>query len=150
MLKQVGNRADAEDLTQEAFLEAFRCFESFRGQSLPSTWLFGIAINVVRNFLRRSSERRATYVSDEALESLPTEGDPLADLEVRRRMDALNTALFRLPDDWREVLVCVAMEGLSYEQTATILDVPIGTIRSRLSRARDGLKAELEGASQHG
>ncbi|MBF0325797.1 MAG: sigma-70 family RNA polymerase sigma factor [Alphaproteobacteria bacterium] len=143
ILKQVGDRADAEDLTQEAFLQAFRGFESFQGRSLPSTWLFGIAVNVVRTHLRRSPQLRHTYVPEEALAELPNEGNPLADLEMRRRIEALDAALFRLPDDWREVLVCVSMEGLSYEQTATVLDLPIGTVRSRLSRARERLAADL-------
>ena len=153
VLKQVGNRADAEELTQDVFLEAHRSFKSFRGQSQPSTWLFGIAVNVVRTFLRRTPERRYTYLSDEVLEAMPMGGDgPLASLEGRRKLEALNAALFRLPVDWREVVICVAMEGLSYEETASVLDVPVGTVRSRLSRARDRLKDEMgkKEAGNHG
>ncbi len=150
ILKQVGNRADAEELTQEVFLAAYRGYESFRGECLPSTWLAGIAVNIVRNFLRRNSIRRSNTISDEVLEFLPTTGDPMTDLESRRRMESLNAAFFRLPDDSREVLVCVAMEGLSYEQTSVLLELPIGTVRSRLSRARERLKAELEEANLRG
>lgn len=143
VLKQVGNRADAEDLTQETFLQAFRGFDGFQGRSSASTWLFGIAVNLVRAHLRRCPRSGRTFLTDEALIDLPAEGNPHASLEQRRRIEAIDKALSRLPDDWREILVCVSMEGLSYEQTATILGLPIGTVRSRLARAREHLALEL-------
>lgn len=144
ILKQVGNRADAEELTQETFLIAFRSADRFRGESTPETWLFGIAVNVVRGHLRRSPERRHRFIDDEVLSAMPSEAeDPFQSLESSRRVAALDAALSRLPQDWRETVVCVAMEGFSYEEAAAILGVPIGTVRSRLSRARDRLKAEL-------
>jgi len=145
VLKHLGNRPDAEDITQDVFLEAYRGYEAFQGRSLPSTWLLGIAVNMIRNHFRRSPERRYHCVPDDILADLPGSDDPLLKMETRRKMETLHQALFRLPDDSREVLACVVMEGLSYEQTATILDIPIGTVRSRLSRARTRLAADLAG-----
>ena len=95
--------------------------------------------------MRQAPDRRYSYISDDVLVTLPADDNPLADMEVRRRMEALQAAIARLPEEAREILTCIALEGLSYEQTAALLQLPIGTVRSRLSRARERLSADLKG-----
>ena len=145
IIKNIGNQTDAEDLTQQAFLEAARSYESFRGQSELSTWLYGIAMNLVRNYLSRAPHRKYDFTDDSSLELSPSTAlSPDAHLEQAQEVGALAVALDELPPRMREVLLLVAVDELSYEEAAVLLTVPVGTVRSRLSRARSALREKLE------
>jgi RNA polymerase sigma factor (sigma-70 family) len=142
--RNIGNSADAEDLTQQTFLEAYRAIASFRGESELSTWLYGIAMNLVRNYLNRAPHRVRQYEAQSVLDTLPAEADA-PDVLIQRM--ELATRLYAqvdcLSDDLKQIFLLVAIEGASYEEAAEMLSVPIGTVRSRLFRAREALKAQL-------
>ncbi len=147
VLRHIGNSDDADDIAQGAFIEAARTIENFRGQSQLSTWLYGIAMNLVRNYLNRSPHRRHHFESDEQLDVMPSLAhDDVLDVVSRQQtMRKLVTSMEELPSSMREVLMLVAVEEMSYEEAAAILSVPVGTVRSRLSRARASLRARLPG-----
>lgn len=144
VLKNIGNPSDAEELAQQAFVEAAASLRSFRGESELSSWLYGIAMNLVRNYLSRSPHRRYTIEDESALDTheAPQAG-PEASLETRRLVTRLRQELDGLPAEMRDVLLLVALEDLSYEEAAVYLSIPIGTVRSRVSRARDALRKRL-------
>jgi len=145
IIKHIGNTSKAEDLAQEAFAEAARSYQTFRGESQLSTWLYGIALNLVRNYLSRAPEYRYDFVSDETLEGQATAALSPAELaEQAQSIRMLHSALEELPDNMRDILLLVGLDGVSYEEAAVMLTVPIGTVRSRLSRARTALRERLE------
>lgn len=145
IIKNIGHSTDAEDLAQQAFLEAVRSYQTFKGQSELSTWLYGIAMNLVRNHLSRAPHRRYDFGSDEELAELATDSPtPAQKLEQTEHMRHLQSALAELPQAMREILLMVGVDELSYEDAAALLTVPVGTVRSRLSRARTALRAKLE------
>jgi len=145
---------EAGDLTQDTFLRAFRSIGKFRGDSELKTWLFRIAINESRNRFRwwKRQRREKTISLDEPLsESNRSIGDTLAgnspnpeevllDDEYRR---ALYSALGSLPDIFREALVLCDIEGQSYQEIAVILEINIGTVKSRIARGREELRKQL-------
>ena len=138
LVRRTGDRELAEDLTSTVFLEAWRKRSevTLQGESaLP--WLYGVALNCARN-ARRSLHRHRAALSRLALER-PAPGSLEEDRELRRVLELLR----RLPEDQRDVLVACAWTGLSYEDAACALGIPVGTVRSRLSRARARL-TELE------
>ncbi len=148
------NADDAAELTQETFLNAFRSIGRFRGESGLKTWLFRIAVNESRNRFRwwKRRKRERTISLDAVIgDSEMTLSDVIADRgsspedEVlsRERRAALNSALLDLPISFREAVVLVDIEGLSYEETALALDVGIGTVKSRISRGREELRRRL-------
>ncbi|HLO79129.1 MAG TPA: RNA polymerase sigma factor [Magnetospirillum sp.] len=144
ILRNIGNPSDAEELAQQTFVEAYRAMATFRGQSELSTWLLGIAMNLVRNYLARSPHRRNQFVSDETLETTASEDQsPAERLQYSQAFRALSAELEILPNELREVLMLVAVDGISYDQAAGLLAVPVGTVRSRLSRARSTLRERL-------
>ena len=144
ILKNIGHSSDAEDLMQQTFLEAARSYASYRGESALSTWLYGIAMNLTRNYLSRSPHRKYDFSDDECLETLAcAENDPGDVLERRRIVSALQQELAVLPEEMREVLLLVAFEEVSYEEAAVMLSIPVGTVRSRVSRARGRLRQRL-------
>jgi len=145
IVKNIGNASDAQDLAQQAFLEAVRSYTSFKGESELSTWLYGIAMNLVRNHLSRAPQRRYEFTDEAALADMA--GDTLAPdeaVEQAQRMRHLQLALEDLPESMRSILLLVAVEEMSYEAAAALLTVPVGTVRSRLSRARAALRARLK------
>lgn len=145
IIKNIGHAGDAEDLAQQAFLEAVRSYETFKGQSELSTWLYGIAMNLVRNHLSRAPHRRYTFSSDDELEDMAADTlSPAQAHEQTQHMQHLQSALAELPQAMREVLLMVGMDELSYEEAAALLTVPVGTVRSRLSRARSTLRTKLQ------
>jgi RNA polymerase sigma-70 factor (ECF subfamily) len=141
-----GRAADPEDLAQETFLKAFRSLDAFEGASALYTWLYRIAVNTARDGV--ASRLRRPAVSLDALPhgvADPVGPDPgpldrLQREELRRRVRA---AIDRLPEPFRTTLVLREVEGHSYEQVATVLGVSIGTVESRLFRARCKLRALL-------
>ncbi|MBN1908336.1 MAG: sigma-70 family RNA polymerase sigma factor [Pirellulales bacterium] len=141
-----GRPEDARDLVQDAFVQAFVKLETFKRQSGFYTWLYRIAFNLAATTLRR---RRRTVSVEAARESSgqepiePGEG-PHQRLEQDERCRQVQEAIAQLGDEYRSVLVLREMEGCSYERIAEILDLPVGTVRSRLHRARAQLRDQLE------
>ncbi|WAC74551.1 RNA polymerase sigma factor [Roseateles sp. SL47] len=142
--RRVGNPQDVEDLVQDTLLEAVRCLDQFQGQSRPETWLFGIALNLTRNYYKRA-RLRDIYV-DVDTEEMPSDaGDnPLEISDQRQRLSRLARVLPELPEESRQLLHFVVVDDLSYEEVAQQLSIPIGTVRSRISRARSHLKRRIE------
>ncbi len=144
IVKNIGNRDDAQDMTQQAFLEAVRSYETYKGQSELSTWLYGIAMNLVRNHLSRAPHRRFEFTDDSELAHIVSDGlTPDEATSQSQRFKHLQAAMSELPESMRDVLLMVAVDELSYEEAAVLLTVPVGTVRSRLSRARTALKEKL-------
>lgn len=142
----VGNAEDAMDVVQESFLQALAHLASFRRSSRFYTWLYRIAYNCAVGALRK---RKKTTSVDAVVEEF---GDPFEadveppDAEARRNDDVrlLRAALAKLPEEYRAPLVLREIDGANYEQIAEILNVPVGTVRSRLHRARAALRESLE------
>ncbi len=149
-----GNLEDAQDLAQEAFLKALEKITSYRHQAGFYTWLFRIAVNQALS-LRRKTGRRPTLslhaCSDDGQELIERVGDPrlaAADrmLEMDEARACIEKALDDLEDDHRCVLVLRDIEGMDYQQMADVLEVSVGTIKSRLHRARMALRERLKSA----
>ena len=149
----LGDREEALDLAQEVFLRVFRTIHRFRGQSSLRTWIYRIAINQARNrhrfWLRR---HRADHISLDLHVGLhgdvlcgrgPTPDRVLAQKELAER---LRGALERLPFEQRTAIVLREVDGMSYEEIAYSLELPVGTVKSRLTRARQALRADLRDA----
>lgn len=136
-----GDRVQADDLVQECLARAWEKLSMWRRGSDLRAWLFTILHNVFINELRRAKRRPELLAfDDEGLETprRATQEDGLA-------LRDLETALYNLPLDQRAVLLLIALEELSYEQTAKALDIPVGTVMSRLARARERLRLQLNG-----
>lgn len=145
VLRRVGNPDEAEDLAQQALVEATQHIHRFRGEAEVSTWVHGIALNLARNHLSRSPQRRMVFESDEVLEeSESPNSDPCDKAIQRQALVHLSEALRSLPEGSVQALMLVAVDGLSYEDAATELGVPVGTIRSRVSRARAEVRQRLQ------
>ncbi|HUP38114.1 MAG TPA: sigma-70 family RNA polymerase sigma factor [Candidatus Limnocylindria bacterium] len=143
-LRMLGNRAEAEEVAQEAFVRAHRALGEFRGDAKLSTWLYAITSRLCLNRLA-SGERRMARQGEDALLRLSDAGPrPDAALERRELEAALGRAIADLPEDRRIVVVLRDLEGLSYEEIAQVLELELGTVRSRLHRARAELKEKLE------
>jgi RNA polymerase sigma factor (sigma-70 family) len=145
VLRRVGNPDEAEDLAQQALVEATQHIHRFRGEAEVSTWVHGIALNLARNHLSRSPQRRMVFESDEILEeSESPNSDPCDKAIQRQALVQLSEALRSLPEGSVRALMLVAVDGLSYEDAAAELGVPVGTIRSRVSRARAEVRHRLQ------
>ncbi len=143
-LRMLGNQQDAEDCAQETMLRAFRAFSSFREESKFSTWLYTIATRVCMDFLRaRKGVLSLDALKDAGWEQADEGPSPYLLLEQNARKELLGKALQLLPEHARAAVVLCDLQGLSYEEAAQALDIPIGTLRSRLSRARNGLQKIL-------
>jgi len=143
-LRMLGNAALAEEMAQEVFLRAHRGLAEFRGDAKLSTWLYAIASRLCLTCLG-SGERSVVRQGEESLLRLPHDArGPDATLEHAELETALHRAIAELPDERRIVVVLRDLEGLSYEEIAAALDLPMGTVRSRLHRARMDLKDKLE------
>ena len=137
-MRMTGNRSDALDATQDTFVTAFRKAKTFKGQAAFGTWLYRIGINTCHDLIRR---RKLLPEPSEVVETNPASSqveDP-----VIARVD-LARALNRLANDYREALILYELAGLSYEEIARVQKVAIGTVKSRISRARDRLALEVE------
>ena len=147
----IRDTAEIEDVAQEAFVKAYRALPNFRGDSAFYTWLYRIAINTAKNYLV-SQGRRAPTSTTADVEDAETfdDGDHLRDLNTPDSMlvtkqvgDAVNRAIDQLPEDLRTAIVLRELEGLSYEEIAESMQCPIGTVRSRIFRAREAIALEL-------
>ncbi len=147
----VNDAAEAEDVAQEAFLKAYRALPAFRGDSAFYTWLYRIAINTAKNTLVSNRRRPIDFDLDlqdpeqhdrQALlkDADTPEGVLLTD-EIR---GVVERALEQLPDDLRTAIVLRELEGLSYEEIAEAMDCPVGTVRSRIFRAREAIDKKLK------
>jgi RNA polymerase sigma factor (sigma-70 family) len=137
--------ADADDVVQEAFLRALRYFGGFRGEASQSrAWVLAIVRNTAHTWLRRHRADASTTEFDETIHSdAAADEHPGSELARRDSQATLAEALAALPDHLREVIVLREIEGLSYKEIGEVMDVPIGTIMSRLSRARKRLQETL-------
>ena len=134
------NESDADDLVQDSVLRAIDRIDSFRTDAELRPWLFTIMHNLYVNRWRRN-RRHAQVMADDAEADLAVSPSQPASMEVRDVLRGLDT----LPDDQRQVLLLVAVEGFHYDEVARVLGVPTGTVMSRLSRARDRLRNFIEG-----
>jgi RNA polymerase sigma-70 factor, ECF subfamily len=147
----VRNAGDIDDVTQEAFIKAYRALPQFRGDSAFYTWLYRIAINTAKNHLVSQGKRPqlVSDVRDEDSETFVQSFDlsddvtPDAVLHGRQVMEAIQMAMDALPEDMRTAVTLREIDGLSYEDIAQIMECPIGTIRSRIFRAREAIAQRL-------
>ena len=147
----VRDPAEVEDVTQEAFIKAYRALPSFRGESAFYTWLYRIGINTAKNYLvalgRRAptsteidSEEAEGYEEGELLRDIRT---PESELMTKQIAMTVNQAVENLPEELRTAISLREIEGLSYEEIAEIMNCPIGTVRSRIFRAREAIAEKL-------
>lgn len=150
-LRMVGSPEDALDLSQEAFLNAWKGLASFKGDSSFSTWLYRLTSNACLDFLRARQRRQKVLGSPVSLDDdeapsppAPDSAGPEAQLERRERQRALSRALDALPPHHRQILVLRELSGLSYQELSDTLELDLGTVKSRLTRARLALKKFLQ------
>lgn len=147
----IRDQAEVEDVAQEAFIKAYRALPSFRGDSAFYTWLYRIGINTAKNFLVSQGRRAPTSTGFDAEEAETFEdADSLRDLNTPESAmltqeigQTVNDAVASLPEELRTALTLRELEGLSYEEIAQIMNCPIGTVRSRIFRARETVAEKL-------
>ncbi|ARP87340.1 RNA polymerase sigma factor RpoE [Bordetella genomosp. 9] len=149
--RMIRDPAEIEDVAQEAFIKAYRALPQFRGESAFYTWLYRIAINTARNWLASSGRRPSApnAVENEDGETF-NETDNLSDISTPESMvasreiaETVNAAIQDLPEELRTAIVLREIEGMSYEDIAQSMGCPIGTVRSRIFRAREAVAARL-------
>lgn len=147
----IRDQAEVEDVVQEAFIKAYRALPNFRGESAFYTWLYRIGINTAKNYLvamgRRPQTTNEIEVEDaenfEDGDELRTMDTPETELMTKEIAKTVQLAIESLPEDLKTAIVLREIEGLSYEEIATVMDCPIGTVRSRIFRARDSISERL-------
>jgi RNA polymerase sigma-70 factor (ECF subfamily) len=147
----VRDPAEVEDVTQEAFIKAYRALPAFRGDSAFYTWLYRIAINTAKNYLvamgRRAPTSTGVDIDDaenfEDADQLRDTNTPESEMEGKEIAATVNMAMDALPEDLRTAITLREIEGLSYEEIANVMNCPIGTVRSRIFRAREAIATEL-------
>ena len=148
----VRDPGEAEDVTQEAFIKAYRALPSFRGDSAFYTWLYRIGINTAKNFLVATGRRAPTSTGVDAEEAEGFEGsEQLHDINTPESLllskeigTTVNSAIESLPEELRSAIQLRELEGMSYEEIAKLMDCPIGTVRSRIFRAREAIAEKLK------
>ena len=145
----MGSEEEARDLCQEAFLKAYRGLGGFKGEARFSSWLYQIALNLCRDRMRR--RRGRVMVSLDALEA-EAQGAVLRDeasthdlVEARDLQQRVRAAVMALPDDQREVIVLKEYEGLTFQEIAEVLDLPVSTVKTRLYRGLERMREHLVG-----
>lgn len=145
LLRVVGSAEDASDIVQDAFVQAYVKLDSFRGSSAFYTWLYRIAFNLAMSHARR--ERKVASLDGMKADwgSEPVDGRPMAEVSLERReqVEMVHAALGELSTEYRTILVLREIDGCRYDEIAEILDLPVGTVRSRLFRARLQLRDRL-------
>jgi RNA polymerase sigma-70 factor (ECF subfamily) len=142
---------EVEDVAQEAFIKAYRALPSFRGDSAFYTWLYRIGINTAKNYLVAMGRRAPTVSETESADGespeesgqVPDYNTPENELMSRQIAETVNRAVDELPEELRTAITLRELEGLSYEEIASIMNCPIGTVRSRIFRAREAIAARL-------
>ncbi len=151
VMRMVRDPGEAEDVTQEAFIKAYRALPNFRGDSAFYTWLYRIGVNTAKNWLVAHGRRMPTMTdiasndSEGVDESILLRDDETPDRVLMSRQigEAVNTAMDALPEDLRTAISLREIDGLSYEEIAQVMDCPIGTVRSRIFRAREAIAVRL-------
>ncbi len=139
--KRVTHKEDAEDILQSTFFEAMRNHGNFRGNSKPETWMFGIAVNLMRNYFKRQyNVPRMEGLSEVDNNYCDSSSDPNCIVERQDELENILSAIDELPGYAKDIVDLVVDLGCSYQAAADHLDIPIGTVRSRLFRARKILK----------
>ena len=151
--RMVRDPHEVEDIAQEAFIKAYRALPQFRGDAAFYTWLYRIAVNTAKNYLASRGRAIMRTMSDQAMndDDEPDErlaardegGDPEKELLSKQVAIAINQAVDALPEELRQAITLREMEGLSYEEIAETMACPIGTVRSRIFRAREAISAKL-------
>jgi RNA polymerase sigma-70 factor (ECF subfamily) len=151
VMRYLRNPADAEDVAQEAFVKAYRALPQFRGDSAFYTWLYRIAINTAKNALAARDRNPVSYELD--LQNTDDSSDMVGRLKdpetpeglalTEEIRDTVNHAIEELPEDLRTAIVLRELEGMSYEEIAASMDCPVGTVRSRIFRAREAIDRRL-------
>lgn len=151
IMRYVHDQDAAQDVAQEAFIKAYRGLKNFRGESAFYTWLYRIAINTAKNHLVSQGRRAPTtdIDADEAEQydgesALKEYGTPEHELLKDEIQSVVTDAIDSLPDDLRTAIVLRELEGMSYEEIAEAMDCPIGTVRSRIFRAREAIDKVLQ------
>jgi RNA polymerase sigma factor RpoE len=147
----IRDSAEIEDVTQEAFVKAYRALPSFRGDSAFYTWLYRIGINTAKNYLVAQGRRAPTSTQFDSEEAETFEsGDQLRDINTPESLlmskqigETVNSAIDALPEELRRAIVLREIDGMSYEEIAEMMDCPIGTVRSRIFRAREAVAEKL-------
>ena len=147
----IRDSTEVEDVTQEAFIKAYRALPTFRGDSAFYTWLYRIGINTAKNYLVAMGRRAPTTTDIDSEEAEGFEdGEQLRDLNTpenqmmsRQVAETVNQTLEELPEELRTAITLREIEGLSYEDIASIMNCPIGTVRSRIFRAREAIAERL-------
>ena len=155
--RYIKDPSEAQDIAQEAFIKAYRALADFRGEAAFYTWLYRIAINTAKNYLLSRSRRSSNYQVDiqeaEALENAPQlQGMETPEREILNQeiIDVINAVIEELPEEMRTAIILREFEGMSYEEIAEAMDCPVGTVRSRLFRAREAIDNKLNPLLEHG
>ncbi len=147
----VRDQAEVEDVAQEAFIKAYRALPQFRGESAFYTWLYRIGVNTAKNFLVSQGRRAPTSTEKDAEEAETfDDADQLRDINTPESMlmsrqvaATVNAAMDRLPEELRTAITLREVEGMSYDEIAEFMNCPIGTVRSRIFRAREAIAEDL-------
>lgn len=150
--RMIRDQSEIEDVVQESFIKAYRALPNFRGDSAFYTWLYRIGINTAKNYLvslgRRPTASAGVEVEDaenfEGGDELRTMETPETSLMTKQIAQTVNDTVESLPEDLRTAITLREIEGLSYEEIATVMNCPIGTVRSRIFRARETIALELK------
>ena len=140
----VKDKFTAEDIFQEVFIKVFKNLDSFRDESGIKTWIIRITINTAKDYLKSAYNQKVVPMMD-FKEDMLTSEDDYEEIENRDRDRVVKETVMTLPEPFREVLLCVYFHEMSVADTAKALDIAEGTVKSRLSRAREMLKNKLEG-----
>jgi RNA polymerase sigma-70 factor (ECF subfamily) len=148
--RYVSDHAECQDIAQDAFIKAFRAIDSFRGDSQFYTWLYRIAANTAKNHLASRARKSPNYAVDvddaehfEGESGLKEYANPENTLLTGEIKSTIFRVIEGLPDDLKSAITLREIDGLSYEEIAEVMDCPIGTVRSRIFRARDAIDKEL-------
>ena len=145
-LRMTGNREDALDCAQDAMLRVWRALGSYRKQASFSTWVYRVATNTCLDYLRKKKTRPSVSLDameDDGFSPSDASGDPVQQSEAAARKRTLAAGIASLPPDMRAALVLRDVQGFSYEEVSDILDTPLGTVKSRINRAREKLRSIL-------
>ncbi|WP_413110979.1 RNA polymerase sigma factor RpoE [Thaumasiovibrio sp. DFM-14] len=154
--RYVSNSGDVPDVAQEAFIKAYRALPGFRGESAFYTWLYRIAVNTAKNYLVAQSRRPPAsdidaedaeyYENGSALKEISNPENQMLSEEIKQVV--FNT-IDNLPDDLKTAITLRELDGLSYEEIATVMDCPVGTVRSRIFRAREAVEKQIKPLLHH-
>jgi RNA polymerase sigma-70 factor (ECF subfamily) len=146
--RMLGNAEDAEDATQETFLEAYKSIKTFRFQSQFGTWLYSIGLNTCNQYIRKAKSRNRmleAYTEDTAAQGMTEERKIPERMAIKaEQSQVVQAAIDRLPPKQREVVTLYYMQHLKYKEIAEILNCSLGTVASRLNKAMQNLKTKLE------